>query len=76
MFKVPFSQKSDLGQTIFANSITLTPGTISVEVEEDHFLVHALTFLPTDHEGRRCSASAADRLTGISLNSYNGACKL
>ena len=50
MFKVPFSQKSDLGQTIFANSITLTPGTISVEVEEDHFLVHALTFLPTDHE--------------------------
>lgn len=50
MFKVPFSQKSDLGQTIFANSITLTPGTISVEVEEDHFLVHALVFSSSDHE--------------------------
>ena len=49
MFKVPFSQKSDLGQTIFANSITLTPGTISVEVEEDHFLVHALVFSSGDH---------------------------
>jgi len=38
-----------LGQAIFANSITLTPGTISVEVEEDHFLVHALVFSPGDH---------------------------
>jgi multicomponent Na+:H+ antiporter subunit E len=37
------SQVSDLGLVIHANSITLTPGTISVEVEKDHFLVHALT---------------------------------
>ncbi len=49
MFEVPFSQKSDLGQTIFANSITLTPGTITVEVEENHFLVHALVFSSNDH---------------------------
>lgn len=48
VFDVPFSQKSDLGQTIFANSITLTPGTISVEVEEDHFLVHALSYSSDD----------------------------
>jgi multicomponent Na+:H+ antiporter subunit E len=33
---------SDLGITIFANSITLTPGTITVEVEQGEFLVHAL----------------------------------
>jgi multicomponent Na+:H+ antiporter subunit E len=48
VFDVPFSQKTDLGQTIFANSITLTPGTISVEVEKDHFLVHALSYSPDD----------------------------
>jgi multicomponent Na+:H+ antiporter subunit E len=50
IFDVPFSQKSDLGQTIFANSITLTPGTISVEVEKDHFLVHALSYSPEDND--------------------------
>lgn len=44
MYKVPFSQKSDLGQAIFANTITLTPGTITVEVEGDHFLVHGLSY--------------------------------
>lgn len=37
------SQKTDLGLVIHANSITLTPGTISVRVEHDEFLVHALT---------------------------------
>ncbi len=37
------SQQTDLGLVIHANSITLTPGTISVEVGRDEFLVHALT---------------------------------
>lgn len=37
------SQRTDLGLTIHANSITLTPGTLAVEVERDRFLVHALT---------------------------------
>ena len=37
------SQRTDLGLVIHANSITLTPGTISVEVEHGRFLVHALT---------------------------------
>ena len=27
---------------MFANSITLTPGTVSVNMEDDHILVHAL----------------------------------
>ncbi|WP_246152461.1 Na+/H+ antiporter subunit E [Roseospira navarrensis] len=39
---VPASQKSDLGKVIFANSITLTPGTISVQLAGGHILVHAL----------------------------------
>ncbi len=48
MFKIPYSQKSDLGQAIFANSITLTPGTISVEVEEGEFLIHAVGYSTDD----------------------------
>jgi len=36
------SQKSDLGKVIYANSITLTPGTVTVNMEGDQFLVHAL----------------------------------
>ena len=49
LFAIPFSQKSDLARVIFANSITLTPGTITVETEEDRFLVHAVAFSEGDH---------------------------
>ena len=37
------TQRTDLGQVIYANSITLTPGTVSLDVREGHILVHALT---------------------------------
>ena len=40
---VPADQKSDLGVAVFANSITLTPGTISTSVEAGRILVHSLT---------------------------------
>ena len=33
--------KSDISKAALANSITITPGTITVEVEEDVFCVHA-----------------------------------
>ena len=36
------SQKTDIGKVIYANSITLTPGTVTVNLEDDKFLVHAL----------------------------------
>lgn len=35
--------KTDMGHVIFANSITLTPGTVTVEAAPGTFLVHALT---------------------------------
>lgn len=50
MFSVPYTQKTDLGQVIFANSITLTPGTITVETEPGHFLVHAVAYCPEDKD--------------------------
>ena len=38
----PLPQKTDLGRVIYANSITLTPGTVSVKLTRDQILVHAL----------------------------------
>ena len=43
LIKVKASQKSRVGVNIYANSITLTPGTISVEVEANDITVHAIT---------------------------------
>mgnify|MGYP002628285629 CR=1 FL=1 len=37
------SQKTAVGLVIHANSITLTPGTIAIEVSEKEFLVHGIT---------------------------------
>jgi multicomponent Na+:H+ antiporter subunit E len=37
------SQASTVGLVTHANSITLTPGTVTVEAGHDEFLVHALT---------------------------------
>jgi len=34
--------KSDIGITLLANSITLTPGTVTIFADKDHFFVHAL----------------------------------
>jgi multicomponent Na+:H+ antiporter subunit E len=42
LVKVPVKRKTDIGATMFANSITLTPGTVSVDIDEDSILVHAL----------------------------------
>ncbi|OGA03203.1 MAG: hypothetical protein A3H35_02595 [Betaproteobacteria bacterium RIFCSPLOWO2_02_FULL_62_17] len=37
------SQRTDIGLVVHANSITLTPGTITVEIGRGEFLVHALS---------------------------------
>ncbi len=42
MVRVPTGRKTDIGATMFANSITLTPGTVTVEINQDDILVHAL----------------------------------
>lgn len=38
------SQKGDLGRVIYANSITLTPGTVSIDMVGDQIAVHALSY--------------------------------
>lgn len=56
---IPASQTTDMGRVIFANSITLTPGTVTVETTDDAFLVQAITgaFVPSlEDMGRRVTA--------------------
>ena len=43
IIKIKVSQQSDLFKVLYANSITLTPGTVTIEIEDDEFTVHALT---------------------------------
>lgn len=40
--RIPMLQKTRLGRTIFANSITLTPGTVSFDIQDDGVLVHGV----------------------------------
>jgi len=42
LVEVPATQKSRLGEVLFANSITLTPGTVSIRVRDDVILVHSI----------------------------------
>lgn len=42
LIRVEASQKTPLYQAMFANSITLTPGTVTVDLEDGMLLVHAL----------------------------------
>ena len=43
VFTVRGSQKSELGRVVYANSITLTPGTVTIDLEGEELTVHALT---------------------------------
>ncbi|MDH5589738.1 MAG: Na+/H+ antiporter subunit E [Gemmatimonadota bacterium] len=42
------SQKTDLGRAIYANSITLTPGTITMSVDGQDLEIHSLTWVDVD----------------------------
>lgn len=42
MVSVRASQKTAAGRVLYANSITLTPGTVSVRMYDEEILVHAL----------------------------------
>ncbi len=52
---IPVLQKTDLGRVIYANAITLTPGTVTVELTRDTITIHTLT------------AEAAEELTEGSM---------
>jgi multicomponent Na+:H+ antiporter subunit E len=41
--KLKTKLKSDFAKFVFANSITLTPGTITIQIKKNQFLVHAIS---------------------------------
>lgn len=43
VIELPAKQSSDLGKVIYANSITLTPGTVSLDLAANKLKVHALS---------------------------------
>jgi multicomponent Na+:H+ antiporter subunit E len=43
MLRVRATQANDLGRVIFANSITLTPGTVTMDIDDGEFWVHAVS---------------------------------
>lgn len=42
LFTVPNPPQTGVGKATFANSITLTPGTVTIDLKENEILVHAL----------------------------------
>ena len=64
VIRVPAEQRTAPGRVSYANSITLTPGTISLEVSDDEIEVHALSVdaaedLQSGEMGRRVVALEA-----------------
>lgn len=43
METLPLSQRTEMGKVIYANSITLTPGTVAIDLADRHVTVHSLT---------------------------------
>ncbi len=69
LVRVKASQASELGQVIYANSITLTPGTVSMVVEDGEILVHAIAReMAEDLEGGEMDR----RVTAVSERNHDG----
>ena len=45
MVRVQAGQRTALGRAIFANSVTLTPGTVTIEMQGGEAVIHSLTHL-------------------------------
>lgn len=74
LVKVKAPQKTDIGRSMFGNSITLTPGTVTMDFEGDEILVHALLkemAKPADFTemGQRAAWSVGDSTDGKNAES-------
>jgi multicomponent Na+:H+ antiporter subunit E len=54
--------KTDFNRVIYGNAITLTPGTITVELEKDYIIIHALNSKGARDESGGVLGRAAKRL--------------
>lgn len=65
LFYVKGSQQSELGQVIYGNSITLTPGTITVDIVDGQLEIHALTRAAADELEKGEMDMRATRMEGM-----------
>ncbi len=74
MIKVPYRVRTPFGLATYTNSITLTPGTVTVRVEKGVLEVHALTdeaaqdLLSGEMHRRVCKVEGTDPETGAALD--------
>lgn len=64
LVRIRVSQRTALGQAIHANTITLTPGTVTLDARGGTFLVHALTPDAISPEGAAELDARVTRLEG------------
>ena len=56
LIRVPANQRTTLGKVILANTITITPGTISLDLRDGVILVHCLDDTMADQDSSGTSA--------------------
>jgi multicomponent Na+:H+ antiporter subunit E len=66
LLEVVATQKTDLGRVLYANSITLTPGTVSILVIGDRITVHAIAKEAADSLEEGEMDRRVTRLEGLS----------
>jgi multicomponent Na+:H+ antiporter subunit E len=64
--KVPTKLKGDFAKLMLANSITLTPGTLSIDASDDAIYIHTVD-VPgeTEEENQKAISSAFERILGV-----------
>jgi hypothetical protein len=70
LLRVRASQRTSVGLAIHANTITITPGTISLDVRDGTILVHALTEAGASQDGsgdidRKICLGGGARVTSV-----------
>lgn len=65
--KINTNLKSDYAKLFLANSITLTPGTLTMDVEDDHLYIHWIDVTSSDKEKQKeqIAGKFEDKLGGI-----------
>ena len=53
--------KTDFAKWVFANSITLTPGTVTIKIDDDEFLVHAIS----EHTAKGLEGEMEKRIAAV-----------
>ncbi len=66
LIRVKTLPSSGFGRALFANSITLTPGTVSIDLDDDEVIVHTLLKEMTNRGdfaemARRCAIAAGEK---------------